>query len=160
MKKSKQRQVRFDLKIWATTTAVVPKTYTGSPYVSSNWGAVRRQQQQSTRNHPCSWLVVVAVLLLCPSTAWSGAAAVSQLGLVGVRVVGYHSEHKYKDHWGINMNIKRCLHSCVRVYQRKTTSRSKGSCPHVPAHRCTRTCPHTPTPVHTRSSHTHKKWSW
>ena len=44
--------------------------------------------------------------------------------------------------------------------QHKTTSRSKGSCPHVPAHRCTRTRPHTPTHTHTHSSHTHKKWLW
>ena len=31
--------------------------------------------------HSCCWLVVVLVLVLCPSTALSGAAAVSQKGL-------------------------------------------------------------------------------
>ena len=88
-------KVRFVL--WATRMAVL-KTCEGHGFGAT--GELPGDSSSTAAEyaaHSYCWLVVVVVLVLCPSTAWSGAAAVSQQGLVVVPVVGYKPGYKYKE---------------------------------------------------------------
>ena len=167
-------RTKVRLELWATRMAVL-KTYNtkvmGFEQLTGELPGDSSSTAAEYAAHSCL-LVVVVVLVPCPSTAWSGAAAVSQQGLgwskwwwllplllsaparlgwgAGCRVSLWT---QYMYHWGINMNIKWCLHLRVRVMQQPAVVKEAVRVSRrIDAHAHAHTRLHTPThAAHTRT---------